>query len=46
MARPRFEWPCPKCGAPAGEHCRTLITNRVTDTHIDRFHTQLREALR
>jgi hypothetical protein len=24
---------CPKCGAGQGEHCRTLTTNRSTDTH-------------
>ena len=28
---------CPRCGAGAGERCRTMTgTNRVTDTHEDR----------
>lgn len=24
---------CPKCGSPKGEKCRTLTTNRSTDSH-------------
>jgi hypothetical protein len=24
---------CPKCGMGQGQKCRTLTTNRVTDTH-------------
>ena len=28
---------CPKCGVGQGEHCRTLTTNRSTDTHEARW---------
>jgi hypothetical protein len=28
---------CPKCSAPAGKRCRTLTTNRSTDTHEARW---------
>lgn len=31
-----LEITCPKCDAPPHKRCRTLITNRVTDTHIAR----------
>lgn len=33
--------PCPKCGAKAGERCRSLTTRRVTDTHVARETAQL-----
>lgn len=28
---------CPKCGAKKGDRCRSLTTNRVTDTHVARI---------
>ena len=28
---------CPKCGVGQGERCRTLTTNRSTDTHEARW---------
>lgn len=28
---------CPSCPAKKGQRCRTLTTNRVTDTHILRM---------
>ena len=28
---------CPKCGVGQGERCRTLTTNRTTDTHEARW---------
>jgi hypothetical protein len=28
---------CPKCGSPAGKRCRTVNTNRSTDTHQARW---------
>ena len=28
---------CPKCGAKAGDRCRALTSNRVTDTHTARM---------
>lgn len=37
MSRLRYNWICPTCDAPAGEHCRSLTTNRVTDTHKARL---------
>ncbi len=41
---PRYNWPCPTCKAPAGERCRSLTTNRVTDTHMARLMARYREA--
>jgi hypothetical protein len=35
--RPRYAWGCDKCGAPAFEHCRSLTTGRITDTHKARL---------
>ncbi len=29
--------PCPKCGAKEGDRCRSLTTNRTTDTHLARI---------
>jgi hypothetical protein len=32
---------CPTCPAKAGQKCRTMTTNRTTDTHTlrtDRYH--------
>lgn len=37
MSRPRYNWSCPKCFAAAGSLCRSLTTNRVTDTHQARL---------
>jgi hypothetical protein len=28
---------CPICNATAGQKCRTLTTNKITDTHHLRF---------
>lgn len=40
--------PCKACGQPAGKRCRTLTTNRSTDTHSVRHfdaHQRLRLRL-
>lgn len=39
-SRPRYDVACPKCGVAAGQHCRTLTTGRVTDTHNARIDAQ------
>ncbi len=36
--------PCPKCGAATGKRCRTLTTNRSTDTHEARWLKWLAEV--
>lgn len=28
---------CPTCGEQAGKRCRSLITRRTTDTHVERY---------
>jgi hypothetical protein len=40
VSRRRFSVTCPKCRAEPFRHCRTLGTNRVTDTHADRVAAQ------
>jgi hypothetical protein len=42
MSRPLYDVACPKCGAEPGWHCRSLTTNRVTDTHSARMDEQMR----
>lgn len=32
-----LDFKCPKCKAPPQKRCRTLTTNRVTDTHEARY---------
>lgn len=36
--------PCPKCSAPVGEQCRSLTTDRKTDTHASRFDAYTRQT--
>lgn len=32
-----LDYVCPTCGAEAGKRCRTLQTQRTTDTHTPRW---------
>jgi hypothetical protein len=32
-----LDFECPRCGADVGQRCRTLSTNRTTDTHTLRW---------
>lgn len=36
-------WQRPRCGAKAGQPCRSIHTRRVTDTHVDRLNPPPRE---
>lgn len=37
---PEYDITCPVCGAPPKERCRTLKTNRTTDTHLSRIDAE------
>lgn len=37
MTRPGLDRSCPRCAAPVGTRCRTLLSGRVTDIHMARI---------
>lgn len=37
VARPGPDIDCPECGVASGLRCRSLTTNRSTDTHVARW---------
>lgn len=45
MIRQATDVACPKCGSGQGEKCRTMKTNRTTDTHEARY-VQMQIAMR